>query len=973
LGQTALAITDHGNMYSLVQHFLSCREAGIKPIYGVEAYISPFATVSDQRAAKHQGNYHLTLLAQNRAGLQNLFKLTTLGNTEGFYYKPLITKSQLEEHSEGVICLSGCMGGELAQAILNDGDPFTVMGEYHSIFGDNYYLEVHDHGMPEDKVWCQWIEKWHGDIPVVAANDSHYLIKEDARLHDIMLAMQTGQKVNDPKRKLKMVDFPEYYFKSEEEMMALFPEEWVSESGRVAERCNVELEVGVNNFPVPANVPPEETEEEWLETLATAGLWRKYGKGCRNSDLTKRLTYELQTIYETGYTRYFLIVADIMRWCKEREIPSSARGSAAGSLVAYVLGITTVDPIEFNLVFERFLNPGRQPDIDLDFARNRRKEVMEYVSSTYGYSNVAQIITFGTLGGRMAIRDVSRALGLDRNEADRIAKLVINNPHDHHQLQTSLDKVPELNNLTGLSKEVYETAMKLEGMTRNAGTHAAGLVISATPLVEQMALQRDRKEEAPLLITQLDMKDLEALGPVKFDFLGLANLEIVAKTIEFLKDRGITLGPIPLDDAETYEMLSKGQTQGVFQLESSGMRRWLKQLKPNVIQDLQAMVALYRPGPMEHIPNYIARKHGEEKVEYYDPSLEPIIKHTYGLLIYQESIMFIAQKILGFSMYEADQFLYAVRKKKAERLAEYKPKFFEAGEQKGISLDVLQKLWDDIKPFELYGFNEAHAAEYGVLAYKTAYLKRHYTADYMAALLSSEEDIGKVAAAVRDARAMGVEVLGPDINESEEGFTVQNGKIRWGLGSIKYLGPTGTSRVVDARRNGRFSSFLDFQQRARLNSRQVQFTIQAGALDNFGYRKEMLLGLGKPGYAKLSEKLNQELEALGIIISDHPLAPYAKFLSEEVTCYASQVPKSYGEATVAGYVVSLHPTVTKRGQPMAILEIEDETGVMKVTLFPHQYSKVPWIKALIPVLVRGNIREWQKERSIVADEIQKIV
>lgn len=959
-------------MYALVQHFLSCREAGIKPIYGVEAYISPFATISDQRAAKHQGNYHLTLLAQNRAGLQNLFKLTTLGNTEGFYYKPLITKSQLEEHSEGVVCLSGCMGGELAQAILNDGDAFAVASEYVEIFGDRYYLEIHDHGMPEDKVWREAVQGISSvlRIPVVTANDSHYLIKEDARLHDIMLAMQTGQKVNDPKRKLKMVDFPEYYFKSEEEMLALFPEEWVSESGRIADRCNVELEVGVNNFPVPANMYQPNDEDYSLFVLAEQGAWEKYGDPLPD-EIRDRLTYEIETIYKTGYTRYFLIVADIMRWCKERQIPSSARGSAAGSLVAYVLGITTVDPIEFNLVFERFLNPGRQPDIDLDFARNRRKEVMEYVSRTYGYSNVAQIITFGTLGGRMAVRDVSRALGLDRNEADRIAKLVINNPHDHHQLQTSLDRVPELNNLTGLSKEVYETAMKLEGMTRNAGTHAAGLVISATPLVEQMALQRDRKEEAPLLITQLDMKDLEALGPVKFDFLGLSNLEIVAKTTEFLRARGIELGPIPFDDAETYKMLTKGQTQGVFQLESAGMRRYLKQLKPSRIEDLQAMVALYRPGPMEHIPNYIARKHGEEKVEYYDPSLEPIIKHTYGLLIYQESIMFIAQKILGFSMYEADQFLYAVRKKKSERLAEYKPKFFEAGEQKGISREVLQKLWNDIQPFALYGFNEAHAAEYGVLAYKTAYLKCHYTADYMAALLSSEEDIGKIAAAVRDARAMGVEVLGPDINESEEGFTVQDGKIRWGLGSIKYVGPAGVNSLLAGRSEHGYRSVADV--RRHVNVRAIEYLIKAGAFDSFGYRKDLLAGIGKPAYTKLSEKLNQELEALGIIISDHPLAPYAKFLSEEVTCYASQVPKSYGEATVAGYVVSLHPTVTKRGQPMAILEIEDETGVMKVTLFPHQYSKVPWIKALIPVLVRGNIREWQKERSIVADEIQKIV
>lgn len=1000
MGQTALALTDHGNMYGMVKHHLACEHVGIKPIYGVEAYLMVGENLEAQKATKKRGFQHITLLAETDKGLQNLFALTTKANTEGFWYKPLTSLADLSEYSEGVIALSGCIQGPVAQALkAGDGAKARAAATwFKEVYGDRYYMELHEHGMPDQPAINAdliGVATYLGIRPVVA-NDSHYLNKSDAPLHDILLATQTGQRINDPNRGLSMVEWPEFYLKSREEMLAVMPvPAYLDRTLEIAERCTAKLVLKGREFPRPARMLTD-NETEWLRDLAYKGAEEKYGLYWDRDDKWKtRIDYELKVINDLGYVRYFLIVADLMRFARESGIPSSARGSAAGSLVAYCLGITPVDPIAFNLVFERFLSPGRSPDIDLDFADSRRSEIMEYAARAYGEDRVAQIVTFGTIGGRSAIRDVARATGFPLDRTDTIAKLVptmaelkrLDAIHGidykaHHELAAAIQVVPELQGLTGSAARVFKTALAMEGIKRQSGTHAGGMIIGSRPLVLDMALQRI-KEEAKLLCTQIDMQDCEAMDFVKFDILGLANLSVVEECLRLIEEnRGIKVDmrEVGYDDPKTYELLSAGETHGTFQLESAGMRKHLKNLKPDRIGDIQAMVALYRPGPMDKIESFIARKNGTEAITYYDPILEPILEGTYGHLVYQEAIMFISQRIMGFNGVEADKFLYAVRKKVKERLAEYEPIWYQKASENGVARDVAEKLWKDIQPFANYGFNQAHAACYGVLAYQTAYLKANFTPEYMAALLSSESRSAsnaatKLALAISDARRMGVAILTPDVNLSQAGFTVEDGvSVRFGLLAVKQLGQTVLNAILTEReKNGKFTDINEFRSRVRkADIRVVTNLVKAGAFDYCGTRALLLSELGKEAGKGRAGRLNDEREVLGYCLSEHAIAPFASKLDDEVTIHCAEIDRDMdGEpVTYAGVIMDFKEIATKKGDKMAMIDIEDETGQAAVTMFPAVWARYgkDFKKGRV-MIGRGKVNVWMNEAKLTANSM----
>ncbi|HED23501.1 MAG TPA: DNA polymerase III subunit alpha, partial [Firmicutes bacterium] len=846
----AVAITDHGTMFGVIDFYRAAKKAGIKPIIGCEVYVALRSRLQKE-VRRDDSQYHLVLLAENNTGYQNLTRLVSAGFLEGFYYKPRIDRELLEKHHEGLIAMSACLAGEIPTLILQrQPDKAREAAVYYrDLFGpDNFYLELHDHGLPEQKIVNEGLIRISKEenIPLAASNDVHYLNREDAAVHDVLLCIQTGKTVDDEDR--MRFEKQEFYFKTAGEMAERFEEypEALANTVLIAERCNVEKDFSQRHLP-EFDLPEGDNPHEYLKKLCYQGLEKRY------SDITpemrERLEYELSVIRQMGFANYFLIVWDLIEYARKAQvIVGPGRGSAAGSLVAYCLGITNIEPLQHSLLFERFLNPERisMPDIDIDFCDDKRDRVLHYVTKKYGQERVAQIITFGTMAARAAVRDVGRAMAIPYAEVDRIAKLIPMEPK--MTITKALKQSRELQQLyrEDRYRELLDTSLAVEGMPRHASTHAAGVVIAREPLVNYVPLYRTADGA---VVTQFPMNTLEDLGLLKMDFLGLKTLSIIGEALDNIRRRHemeIKIEEIPLDDPNTYAMLSQGETTGTFQLESAGMRNVLRELIPNKFEDLIAVVALYRPGPMDQIPVFIESKHGHRRIKYAHPVLEPILNETYGVIVYQEQIMEIAARMAGFTLGQADLLRRAIGKKKKEILDQQQELFIQGCTKNGYSEDLAAEIYDLILKFASYGFNKSHAAAYALIAYQTAYLKANYPVEYMAAIMTvycSNSD--KVALYIADCRRMGLEVLPPDINESETHFTVVgNKKIRFGLAAVKNVGLGAIESIIQNRRDKPYASLRDFTSRVdmRLCNRKVlESLIKCGAFDSLGGHRAQYL------------------------------------------------------------------------------------------------------------------------------------
>ncbi len=994
-GMPAVALTDHGGMYGLVEFYQQCVRAGIQPILGVEAYLAKNRH-TDKRPKLDDNPYHLLLLAQNNAGYRNLIKLTTIAHLEGFYYKPRVDWELIERYHEGLLATSGCLQGELAKHLVSGDLPGAraVARRYQATFGaGNYYLEVQHHPhLPQQGAVNAAVLQLGEElgIPVVVTADSHYPTLADAEAQDVMICVQTKKTLADTDR-LTMKG-GDYSFQSTEQMRGHFPDhpEAADNTLKVAAQCAVTLEFGKPLLPHFA-VPDGLTPDAYLAALCQAGLAERYGPRARAPEVQRRLAYELDVIAKTGFASYFLIVADFITWAKKNKIVvGPGRGSAAGSIVAYLTRITDLDPLRYNLLFERFLNPERVslPDFDTDFADHRRDEVLQYVADKYGRDHVAQIITFGTMAARAAVRDVGRVMELPYSYCDRVAKLI----PPFLGFKEAIATVPELQAVMAepRGKKLLTIAQRLEGCARHASTHACGVVVTREPLEQYVPQQPST--EGGMTMTQYGMHAIEDLGLIKMDFLGLRNLTVVENTLEILrKARGVELdvANLPLDDAATYQLLQRAETTGVFQLESSGMKRYLKQLKPTEFEDIIAMVSLYRPGPMELIPDYIGGKHGLRQIAYLDPRLEPILGQTYGIAVYQEQIMEIARQLGGFSYGEADVLRKAVGKKITRLLHEQEEKMITGMVNNGIKKSVAKKIWDFILPFARYGFNRSHGACYAMIAYQTAYLKAHYPAEFMAALLTGDQgDMDRIAVEVEECRQMGLTVLPPDLNESYSSFTVvyatpevradkTSATIRFGLTAIKNLGDNIVKAIIHERKErGPYASVEDFVSRVKtkdLNKKSLDALAKSGALDRFGERNLWIANLdnllsylrsvnqeaGSPQgslFAQLAEastlpklrldpaepaterqKVMWERELLGLFLSSHPMTALQPQLAGQVTPLAEAVAATDTERpplTVAGVIATVKRVMTRRGEQMLFAKIEDQTAAVEVVVFP---------------------------------------
>ncbi|HEU5288559.1 MAG TPA: DNA polymerase III subunit alpha, partial [Candidatus Limnocylindria bacterium] len=992
LGMPALALTDHGALYGAIDFYVQASQAGIKPIVGVEAYVARTNRFErDPRIEGHGKPFHLVLLAKDFTGYQNLVALVTAAHLDGYYYRPRMDKDILRERAKGLIALSSCLQGEVARAILEEGVDAAcrVALEHQEIFGaGNYFLELMDHGIPEQERQREGVREVarRTKIPMVVTNDLHYVHAEDAEAQDVMVCIQQGKTIEATDR-LKMIDHPELYLKSAEEMYARFPEdhEALENTLRIASLVDLKLplgEVKMPHFEVAAGLTPEGQ----LLKMAEVGIAKKYG--AMTPDLRARLDKEIDVIGKAGYAGYILIVQDFIRYAQENGILTAVRGSAGGSLVNYAIGLTDIDPIKYGLIFDRFLNLERYtpPDIDVDFMDNRRDEVIAYVTKKYGADRVAQIATFNTMLARAAVRDVARVLGMPYGEADRVAKVI---PFGV-DLQEARRMVVELRDMEQQPDIVrlLDLAEKVEGLVRSTGTHAAGVVITREPLTNLVPLERS-KGKAEALQSQFEDKSLDKLGVLKFDFLGLGNLTILYEAMRLIREkRGVTVerSQIPLDDKKTYELLGSGETTGLFQLESAGMRRHIRDLKPDRIEDVMAMVALFRPGPMDYIPTYIRRKHGQEPVTYAHPSLEPVLRSTYGVMVYQEDVMAVTQALAGFTMGEADVLCYTIRKKIKEKLDAQKSKFVQGAIRQGVHAETVEQVWKDFEPFARYGFNRAHAAIYGLIAYHTAYLKANYSVEYMTAVLSAEMGVPeRVAIAVAECRRMGIAVLPPDVNESDFGFTITASGIRFGLGAVKNVGEGAVESIIEARRGGGpFASLDDLCARIdlqRCNKRVLESLVKCGATPAFGPRanqiarldavmataqqeqeaarqgqvslfadlgatlsfKGDLLATHVPGTAEAPRKdlLSWEKELLGIYLSDHPLQDVAARMGDVVTAYLAELKEEeeQGLVIVACVVTSARKHITsKEKKLMMFAQVEDLTGSVEATIFPRTYD-----------------------------------
>lgn len=1020
LGMTSVALTDHGVMHGTVEFYRKAKERGLHPIIGCEVYVA--GTSMREKSGRQDKPYHLILLAENETGYRNLLSIVSAAQLEGFYYKPRTDKEFLNAHREGLIALSSCLGGEVASKMLR-GDPDgarRAAEEYKRIFGpDRFFIELQDHGLLEEKQVNQHLIRLARELglPLVATNDVHYIRREDAAVHDVLLCIQTGKSLQDEDR----MRFPcdEYYLKSGEEMAERFRHlpEAVENTRRIAERCRLDLKLNETHLP-RFDLPEGYDENAYLALLCEQGLRERYGTPPEAAK--ERLRYELSVIGQMGFAGYFLVVWDFMKFAHERGISTGpGRGSAAGSLVAYALRITDVDPIRHNLLFERFLNPERVswPDIDIDFDYERRQEVIDYVTRKYGENRVAQIVTYGTMAARAAIRDVGRVMNVPLAEVDRVAKLV---PHSLSMtIDKALEQEAELKKLYDADptvRKMLDTARAIEGFPRHTSIHAAGVVISKEPLTKYVPLLRGADGG---VVTQYAMEDLEAVGLLKMDFLGLRNLTIIDHTIESVRrGRGVEIDftRMDTDDPATYELLARGDTDGCFQLESGGVKNVLRELKPTGFEDIVAVISLYRPGPMENIPAYIAAKHGKIPVSYPHPDLEPILKDTYGIIVYQEQIMQIASAMAGFSLGQADLLRRAVGKKKREVLQQQREIFVAGCLRNGYDEKIANDVYDLIVRFADYGFNRSHAVAYAVIAYRTAYLKANYPAEFMAALLTSWlHSSGKVGQYVDDCRKMGIEVLGPDVNESSYRFTVANGKIRFALSAVKNVGVTAIQTILKARDKGPFADLLDFCRRVdsrTCNKRVIESLIRAGAFDWMGRgRRSLLLALdeamekgsllqkeqdapqislfGMMGssteadalvYPEMedfseTERLEAEKELLGLYVSGHPLDRYRSAMSQYARHRIAELREAEDGSvtTVAGRVRDMRVIHTRKGQDMAFVQLEDLTDVAEMVVFPALFAEAKAILQNEPVvLVKAKVQLQDEGVKLLAGSIRAL-
>ncbi len=1021
LKMPALALTDHGNLYGAIEFYKAAIKEEIKPILGVEIYIAPRSRF-EKEARIDDKYFHLTLLAENNVGWHNLIKLVTFANLEGFYYKPRVDNELLKKYHEGIIALSGCPKGRIPQLILNNqpSEAEVAAEEYREIFGkDNFFLEISHHpNIPEvvkANEGVKNLSKKTG-IPMVATQDIHYINAEDAHYHDILMAVQTGNKLDDDDRlTLKIDDFSMF---STEEAIELFKEtpEAIENTAKIAERCNVNLtlhKILLPKFPLEENI----NANEYLEKL----IEEKFPQKFENPDekIKERLKYELNIIEKTNFADYFLIVQDIVNWAKEHGIVvGPGRGSAAGSIVSYILGITGVDPVKYDLLFERFLNPDRiaMPDIDIDFADNRRNEIFAYVREKYGDDKVAQIITFGTMAARAAIRDTTRALGLPYSLGDQISKLIPFNL----KLKEAVEKTKELNDLYNNNpdaKIIIEAAKHLEGVARHASTHACGIVIAKEPLANMVPLQR-APQDPNTIITQFEMNSIEDLGLMKMDFLGLKNLTIIEETLRLIKEmkgEEIDISKIPLNDKKTFELLQRAETISVFQLESDGMRRYLKELKPTEFEDIVAMVSLYRPGPMELIPSYIKRKHGTEKISYLHPKLEPILKNTYGIGVYQEQMMKIAQELAGFTLAEADTLRKAIGKKIKALLDSQKEKLLEGMRKNGIDEKTANVIWELFPPFARYGFNRSHAVCYAMIGYQTAYLKAHYPIEFTTSLFNADSgDIERISFLIEESKKLGVLTLPPDINKSFVNFVAEDNNIRFGLLAVKNVGAAIVEAIINERlKGGPFQDFSDFLNRVNhkdLNKKSLESLAKAGIFDSLDVERGIILAnienilsfsqnikksllsnqnnLFGSDFTKNSLKLNSappasnreklvwEKELVGLYISTHPLKEYVDRLRiskvkpiKEIKNMADKklfglmgAKKEVGGTyRIAGVITKIQKIVTKNGQPMIFMRVEDLNDAMEVIVFTNTLSKNPALWQENKVLIIEGRLSWKDD------------
>ena len=1031
----AVAMTDHGNMFGAVEFYSKAMAAGIKPILGCEVYVAPGSRFTKGNArGSSEASYHLVLLCMNLAGYKNICRLISAAYREGFYYKPRIDWELLAEHNEGLIALTACLGGELP-TLINLNQPEEALNrarEMAQIFdNERLYIELQENYLPEQAKANAGLIQIANELalPLVATNDCHYLKKEDAVAHEVLLCIQTGKTMDDPNR----MRFPndEFYLKSSEEMSALFPNqpEAIANTIRIAERCNVELDFKTYHFP-QYEKPLDQTLDEVLAENSRTGLVERLTEIRKLRELTdedvkiyeERLEEELNCIKQMGFPGYFLIVADFINWGKDHNIPvGPGRGSAAGSLVAFAIRITDIDPIPYNLLFERFLNPERisMPDIDVDFCIYGREKVIEYVRAKYGAANVAQIITFGTMLAKGVLRDVGRALNIPYGEVDKIAKLVPNVLGI--TLKDAIEQEPQLKNLIEKDpkvKELVKIALALEGLTRHASTHAAGVVVTPKPLPEYLPLYVDPKSGGQ--VTQYPMSYVEKIGLVKFDFLGLKTLTVIENAVRLIragKDPAFDLKLVRDDDQKTYELLSHGETTGVFQLESSGMKEYLVKLKPSCFEDLIAMVALYRPGPLGSgmVDSFIKRKHGVEKFKYDFPQLEPILKDTYGVIVYQEQVMLIAQTLAKYSLGGADLLRRAMGKKKAEEMAKQKQIFMAGAKENQLDLKKAEAVFDLMEKFAAYGFNKSHSAAYALVAYHTAYLKAHYPVEFMAALLTEDmENTDKVIKNISEVRAMGIEVQPPDINASDRSFTVSDEAIRFGLGAVKGVGASALESILHVRKEEPFASLQDFCERVdlrKVNKKVGEALIKCGAFDSLGGKRaqylagledsmeigqrlqkeqqsgqdslfgsEEILSVGGHGYgvlpdiAEWDEKtlLSHEKDALGFYVSGHPLARHSDAIKRFATCEAAALHERTDKekVRVCGIVSGIKELITKKGDRMAFISLEDLSGSVEVVVFPEVYAAgIELLKGEDPLLITGELDVGEEACKVLATEV----
>jgi len=1021
LGMDSVALTDHGVMYGVVEFYKKAVKEGVKPIIGNEMYLAP-RTRFDKEARIDQKAFHLLLLAKNKAGYENLIKLTTKAHLEGFYYKPRIDKELLREHADGLIGLTACLSGEIPRAIIagNIEKAEELAAEYREILGpENFYLEVQHHPNLEyqEKVNQALIKLGKKlKISLVATHDVHYLNPDDADAQDILMAVQTGAKTDDEGR-LTMTG-ENFSLQPPEQMIKWFSEipEAIENTQKIVEQCNFQLKLGEIQLP-HLKVPTGKTPEEYLKELCQRGLAQRYENITK--EISDRLKYELGVIGKTGFASYFLIVQDFVNWSKNSGvIVGPGRGSAAGSLVSYLLNITDIDPLRYDLLFERFLNPERisMPDIDLDFADARRDEVIAYIREKYGEDHVAQIITFGTMAARAAIRDVGRVLNYPYTFCDQLAKMI---PFGL-TLQKAIDESAELGHAYKTdngARKIINMAIKLEGVVRHASTHACGLVITRQTLDELTPRQHPAGDEKTI-VTQYEMHSIEDLGLLKMDLLGLKNLTIIENALKIIKNtcnETIDISRLPLDDKPTYELLQEGKTTGVFQLESGGMKRNLKELKPTQFEDIIAMVALYRPGPIEFIPEFIARKHGLKEIEYLHPKLETILKNTYGICVYQEQLMAIAKELAGFTLAEADILRKAVGKKIKKLLDEQRGKMMNGMIRNGISEEIASKIWQWAEPFASYGFNRSHAACYAMVGYQTAYLKAHFPTEFMSALMTSEEnDIERVSFLVDECQTMGVQILPPNINESLANFTViETNQIRFGLRAIKNVGDNVVKTIINEKKaNGPYKSISDFLERVQtkdLNKKSLESLVKSGAFDALGERNEFVLNMETLlSYAKETqknksngqislfgsnskvanhqlklaevppatkkEKLFWERELLGLYISGHPMREYKELLEKNSLPIGKITKQMAGkQVKVGGIINKIRKIVTRTGRPMLFVQIEDSQSKTEVIVFPNVLDKTAtiWQEDKM-VLITGKVSDRDEEIKIICDSVKEI-